>query len=116
MGFEIAPRHPALIRPVCAGLYARALPVDHSFLVAADNNLIMEQRHLPNGEFWLVIAGDFARPYVVETSTNPVDAAGDELCGQPGESGVHRLGCEKPGEGVIPGEGAVAGACGWSGR
>jgi hypothetical protein len=52
------------------GVYASAPPVDQSFVVAAGNNLITEQRRLPNGKFWLVFAGDFARPYVVESSTN----------------------------------------------
>ena len=52
------------------GVYAPAPPVDQSFVVAAGNNLITDQRRLANGKFWLVFAGDFARPYVVESSTN----------------------------------------------
>jgi hypothetical protein len=52
------------------GVYALAPPVDQSFVVAAGNNLITEYQRLPNGKFWLVFAGDFGRPYVVESSTN----------------------------------------------
>ena len=51
-------------------VYAPAAPVDRSLVVAAGNNIITDHRRLPNGQFTLVFAGDFERPYVVECSTN----------------------------------------------